>query len=263
MARLDRLASVKEIAQIGAAIGREFSYRLLEAVSPIHGPALQDALGQLMTAELIHARGAPPEATYVFKHALVQDTAHASLLRSRRQRVHADIARAMEERFRGSDRSCAGDHRPSLHRSGPNRAGGALVARCSGTGAIAFGQRGGRPLCRGRPWADPAPDDGPDRQSLELALLIARANALRPLKGFNAPETVAALTAAKRLLNSGVGTDLQRFSVLHGLCSARHVARRRSSLRSPWRAKWWKSPTGRTTRPTGSSDIASSARYSL
>ena len=99
MARLDRLAPVKEIAQIGAAIGREFSYRLLEAVSPITGPALQDALGQLMAAELIYGRGAPPEATYVFKHALVQDTAYASLLRSRRQRIHADIARALEERF--------------------------------------------------------------------------------------------------------------------------------------------------------------------
>ena len=99
MARLDRLAPVKEIAQIGAAIGREFSYRLLEAVSPIKGPALQDALGQLMAAELIHGRGAPPEATYIFKHALVQDTAYASLLRSRRQRIHADIARALEERF--------------------------------------------------------------------------------------------------------------------------------------------------------------------
>ena len=99
MARLDRLAPVKEIAQIGAAIGREFSYRLLEAVSPIQGPALQDALAQLMAAELIHGRGAPPEATYVFKHALVQDTAYASLLRSRRQRIHADIARALAERF--------------------------------------------------------------------------------------------------------------------------------------------------------------------
>jgi predicted ATPase len=99
MARLDRLAPVKEIAQIGAAIGREFSYPLLEAVSPIHGPALQAALGELMAAELIHARGAPPEATYIFKHALVQDTAHASLLRGRRQRIHADIARALEERF--------------------------------------------------------------------------------------------------------------------------------------------------------------------
>ena len=139
MARLDRLAPVKEIAQIGAAIGREFSYRLLEAVSPIQGPALQDALGQLMAAELIHGRGAPPEATYVFKHALVQDTAYASLLRSRRQRIHADIARALDGAFRRSDRSRAGDHRASLHRGRPRRAGGALVARGGGTGAVALG----------------------------------------------------------------------------------------------------------------------------
>ena len=60
---------------------------------------MQDALGQLMAAELIYGRGAPPEATYIFKHALVQDTAYASLLRSRRQRIHADIARALAERF--------------------------------------------------------------------------------------------------------------------------------------------------------------------
>ena len=82
MARLDRLAPVKEIAQIGAVIGREFSWRLLEAVSPITGPALQDALDQLIEAQLIHVRGVPPETIYVFKHALVQDTAYASLLRS-------------------------------------------------------------------------------------------------------------------------------------------------------------------------------------
>ena len=99
MARLDRLAAVKEIAQIGAAIGREISYRLLEAVSPIHGQALHDALGQLMAAEVIHGRGAPPEATYIFKHALVQDIAYASLLRGRKQRIHADIAKALVGSF--------------------------------------------------------------------------------------------------------------------------------------------------------------------
>src|SRR5580704_5999440 len=97
MARLDRLAPVKETAQVAAAIGREFSYRLLEAISPIKGAELQDALAQLMAADLIQGRGVPPDATYVFKHALVQDTAYGSLLRSRRQRIHADIARALEE----------------------------------------------------------------------------------------------------------------------------------------------------------------------
>jgi predicted ATPase len=99
MARLDRLATVKEITRIAAAIGREFSYRPLEAAAPIQGPALQSALDQLVASQLIHGRGSPPEATYVFKHALVQDAAYASMPHSRRQGVHADIARAMAEVF--------------------------------------------------------------------------------------------------------------------------------------------------------------------
>jgi class 3 adenylate cyclase/tetratricopeptide (TPR) repeat protein len=99
MARLDRLAPVKGIAQIGAAIGREFSYRLLEAVSPITGSALQDALAELTAAELIYGRGAPPDSTYVFKHALVQDTAYATLLKSRRQQLHQRIAEAIRDHF--------------------------------------------------------------------------------------------------------------------------------------------------------------------
>jgi class 3 adenylate cyclase/tetratricopeptide (TPR) repeat protein len=99
MARLDRLAPVKEIAQIGAVIGREFTYGLLEAVAPIDGPPLEEALEQLTAAELIHARGQPPEATYVFKHALVQDAAYASLLKSRRHHWHQRIAEAIRDRL--------------------------------------------------------------------------------------------------------------------------------------------------------------------
>jgi class 3 adenylate cyclase/tetratricopeptide (TPR) repeat protein len=99
MARLDRLAPVKEIAQIGATIGREFSYRLLEAVSPLQGAPLQGALGQLMAAELVYGRGDPPEAAYAFKHALVQETAYASLLKSRRQHLHQRIAESLRDRF--------------------------------------------------------------------------------------------------------------------------------------------------------------------
>src|SRR5258708_28423186 len=97
-ARLDRLPSIKETAQIGAAIGREFPHALLEAISPIKGEALDDVLRQLMDAELIHCRGAPPKASYVFKHALVQDAAYSSLLRGRRQGIHARIAWALKER---------------------------------------------------------------------------------------------------------------------------------------------------------------------
>jgi tetratricopeptide (TPR) repeat protein len=99
MARLDRLAPIKEIAQIGATIGREFPYKLLEAVSPTQGVALQDALAQLVTAGLIFSHGAPPEASYTFKHALVQDTAYATLLKSRRQQLHQRIAESLRDRF--------------------------------------------------------------------------------------------------------------------------------------------------------------------
>ncbi len=99
MARLDRLAPIKEIAQIGATIGREFPYNLLEAVSPTQGVALQDALAQLVTAGLIFSHGTPPEASYTFKHALVQDTAYATLLKSRRQQLHQRIAESLRDRF--------------------------------------------------------------------------------------------------------------------------------------------------------------------
>jgi class 3 adenylate cyclase/predicted ATPase len=95
MARLDRMAPVKSIAQIGAAIGREFSYRLIAALVPLEPPNLHEALGQLVAAELIYARGAPPDAVYMFKHALLQDVAYASLLRVNRQELHSRIAEAL------------------------------------------------------------------------------------------------------------------------------------------------------------------------
>ena len=99
MARLDRLNAVKEIAQIGAAIGREFTYRLVAAVAPISGVALQTALEQLSRAGLIFCRGEPPDCTYTFKHALLQGAAYESLLRMRRQQLHRRIADALEEEF--------------------------------------------------------------------------------------------------------------------------------------------------------------------
>jgi predicted ATPase len=99
MARLDRLAPVKEVAQTCAVIGREFSHELLAAVSPLPMDQLSYALDQLVTSELVFRRGMPPEATYSFKHALVQDAAYASLLRSRRQQVHARIAHLLEQQF--------------------------------------------------------------------------------------------------------------------------------------------------------------------
>jgi class 3 adenylate cyclase/predicted ATPase len=99
MARLDRLAPVKEVAQIGAAIGRRFSYELLAAISPLPDDELRKALHQLAEAGLIFASGVPPRADYTFKHALVQDTAYDSLLRVRRRLLHSQIAKALAEQF--------------------------------------------------------------------------------------------------------------------------------------------------------------------
>jgi class 3 adenylate cyclase/predicted ATPase len=99
MARLDRLVPVKEVAQIGAALGREFSYELVRAVSPLGEAQLLTALDRLTASELVFRRGTGPDAIYVFKHALVQDAAHDSLLKSKRQELHAQIARVIETRF--------------------------------------------------------------------------------------------------------------------------------------------------------------------
>src|SRR5215475_11469663 len=99
MARLDRLAMVKSLAQLGATLGREFSYALLQAVSPWDEETLHRGLHQLVEAEFLYQRGVPPQAMYRFKHALIQDTAYQSLLRSTRQQHHQHIAQVLEARF--------------------------------------------------------------------------------------------------------------------------------------------------------------------
>jgi class 3 adenylate cyclase len=97
MARLDRLQPIKEVAQTAACIGRDFDYRLLKVVSPLDDLALRDALERLVKAELIFQRGAPPEASYTFKHALVRDAAYDNLLKTRRQKIHANLVTAFED----------------------------------------------------------------------------------------------------------------------------------------------------------------------
>jgi len=215
-ARLDRLSPVKEIAQIGAAIGRGFSYRLLEAVSPITGPALQEALRQLMEAELIYGRGEPPDASYLFKHALVQDAAHGSLLRSRRQRIHADIAQALKQHLADEEPA------PAVIAHHFTEAGLAEPAASHWLAAAELALSQSAPTEAERHASAglaliPLVPGGPERDALELGLLVARANALMPLKSISAPETFAALHAAKQLLDEGIGTDLQRVSILFGL----------------------------------------------
>ncbi|HVO45889.1 MAG TPA: AAA family ATPase, partial [Steroidobacteraceae bacterium] len=99
LARLDRLAPVKEIIQIGACIGREFSHQLLARIAPLRGEQLEAALLKLTEAGLVYRRGAPPDATFTFKHALVQDAAYDSLLKSKRQQLHAQLAQVLREDF--------------------------------------------------------------------------------------------------------------------------------------------------------------------
>ena len=93
------MSPVKEVAQIGAVIGREFSHKLIAAVSPLRDNELNDALSQLVSSELVYRRGAAPDATYTFKHALVQDASYETLLRSKRQQIHTDVAKALEKIF--------------------------------------------------------------------------------------------------------------------------------------------------------------------
>src|SRR5262249_32822891 len=99
MARLDQLNTAKEVAQLGAVLGREFTYELLQAIAPQDEDTLQAGLAQLVAAELLYQRGRPPRARYVFKHALIQDAAYASLLKSTRQHVHQQIAQVLETHF--------------------------------------------------------------------------------------------------------------------------------------------------------------------
>ena len=224
MARLDRLAPVKEIAQIGAVIGREFPLSLLEVVAGIPTETLRDGLKQLVAAELIFARGSTHDQSFVFKHALIQDTAYATLLRSRRQQIHGDIAQALTEQF--SDRA---DSAPEILAHHYEEAGMAALAARNWLAAaeLALSRsanvEGAHYAEKGVALLPQLPADQ-QRVQLELALQVARGNAALAVKGYTARETVEILTLVKRLLDSGIGTDMQRFSVLYGLWAANYVA---------------------------------------
>src|SRR5215468_7399679 len=99
MARLDRLSAARDLAQLGAVLGREFAYDLLQAVAPVDETTLQQGLAQLVEAELVDQRGLPPRSQYVFKHALIQEAAYQSLLRSTRQHYHQRTAQVLAECF--------------------------------------------------------------------------------------------------------------------------------------------------------------------
>jgi class 3 adenylate cyclase/tetratricopeptide (TPR) repeat protein len=212
MARLDRLAPVKEVAQIGAAIGREFGYPLLAAVAPLPEPDLQQALQQLIDAELVFRRGTPPQATYSFKHALVQEAAYGSLLRSRRQQLHARIAALLQQQH--------GEVEPELLAHHYTHAGFAERAvdywqqagqRAAARSAMA--EAAGH-LSRGLEVLASLPE-GPARRSKELDLQTALGRALIAAKGYAADETGQAFARA-RALSAEMEDGPQLFPVLFG-----------------------------------------------
>jgi class 3 adenylate cyclase/predicted ATPase len=216
MARLDRLASVKAVAQIGAAIGREFSHQLLAEVSPARDSELDDALEQLVASELVYRRGRAPDAKYVFKHALVQDAAYGSLLKSRRQELHRKIATALQEVFPATaetEPEILAHHygEANLTKSAIDhwQRAGRRASECSANAeAVASFERGLALLDR--------LSEGPERDRLELDLKLGLGPALISIVGYAAPE-VADLYIRARELCERVGDEAQLFPVLYGL----------------------------------------------
>ena len=187
-ARLDRLAPVKEIAQIGACMGREFSYELLARISTLSGEQLEADLDRLVDSGLVIRRGAPPDATYSFKHALVQDVAYDSLLKSRRNQLHARIAHVLENDF--ADRVT---HKPEWLAHHHTQAGSlaAAIPLWRKAGELAIGrvalQEAVAHLQKGLGLIDQLPPS-PERDGLELTIREPLNAAWTGLRGWAAPE---------------------------------------------------------------------------
>jgi class 3 adenylate cyclase/predicted ATPase len=215
MARLDRLASVRLVAQIGAAIGRQFSYVLLRAVSDLPEDELRAALARLVASELVFQRGTLPEAVYAFKHALVQDAAHDSLLRSTRRHLHAQIAEALE-----AHSPALMDGQPELFAQHYAEAG--LVEK-----SVAYWGKAGRRSAARSAMAEAAVQfqkgldqlallpDTLKRQRHELEYCSALGAVLQTVKGNAAPQTGQVFARARELWEK-LGSPSEFLQVPHG-----------------------------------------------
>jgi class 3 adenylate cyclase/predicted ATPase len=215
MARLDRMAPVKEIGQIGAAIGREFSYSLMRELVGRDEPALKHALAKLEQAELVFRRGEPPEAIYSFKHALVRDAAYESLLKSRRQQLHGQIARTMKEKFPDlvvSQPEIVAHHFTEAGLVEPAidswlKAGNLALSRYPNV-AVGHLKQGLKQI--------PNIDDPMLRNRFELLLQTSLGNSLRATKGWSTDSVKHAYTRALELCRES-GLDEHTFPAVFGL----------------------------------------------
>ncbi len=225
MARLDRLFAVKEIAQIGAAIAREFSYALLHAVVGSDEASLRSALALLEESELVFRDGAPPEARYSFKHALVQDTAYESLLKSRRQILHRKIAETLCEKFAGvveAQPELVAHHFTQAGLTAPaieywGKAGDLALRRSAFKEAIAH-------LGKAIEMVEASAGVGEkEKTGGQLVWLqVAYGNAMIAAHGHGALETVAAFMRAHELGADAADVD-SRFSSNYGLWAGSYV----------------------------------------
>ena len=216
MARLDWLGAAKQIAQLGAVVGREFTYEVLQAVSPMEAAVLQQGLAQLVGAELLYQRGLPPQAQYRFKHVLIQEAAYQSLLRGTRRQYHQQIAQVLEERFPETAVTLPELLAHHYTESGLpaqaipywQRAGQHAVERSANLEAISH-------LTKGLEMLKTLPET-PECNQQELALQLARGAPLLMIKGHSSPDVEHAYTRAYEL-SQQVGESSQRFSALVGL----------------------------------------------
>jgi len=216
MARLDQMNTAKEVAQLGAVLGREFSYEMLRAIASQDDETVQASLAQLVEAELLYQRGRPPRARYMFKHALIQDAAYASLLKSVRQRVHQQIARLLERRF------------PELVETQPELVAYHFTEAGGDDDAIRYWQQAGQHalqssanaeaiahLTKGLALLATLPETS-TRLQQELDLQVALGTALIVTNGYAAPEVERAYVRARELCEQ-IGDTPQLFPVLRGL----------------------------------------------
>jgi predicted ATPase len=216
MARLDRLSEVREVVQLGAVLGREFAYEILRKLTTLDDAALQARLAQLVGAELLYQRGRPPRARYVFKHALIQDAAYGSMLKSTRQRYHQQVAQSFAQHF------------PELVETQPEVVAHHYTEAGLTAQAIPYWQKAGQRaaqrsayveaighLTKGLELLKTLPDS-PERIQQELDLQITLGPALMATKGYEALEVERVYTRAIELCRQ-VSEHPQLFLALGGL----------------------------------------------